>query len=82
MDLESITLSEISQRLYDMIYVEFKNYNKLVNKTKRSRFAEINNQLMVTWGESKGRRGNTGVREEKRLLSAYMKSYVWNFQKL
>ena len=48
MDLESITLSEISQILYDMIYVEFKNYNKLVNKTKRSRFTEINNQLMVT----------------------------------
>ena len=82
MDLESITLSEISQILYDMIYVEFKNYNKLVNKTKRSRFTEINNQLMVTWGESKGRRGNIGVREEKRLSLAYMKSYVWNFQKL
>ena len=47
MALESITLSEISQRqlLYDMIYVESKNYAKLVNKTKRSRFTEIDNQL-------------------------------------
>ena len=51
MDLESITLSEISQRLYDMIYVEFKNYNKLVNKTKRSRLTDIEDKLVVISGE-------------------------------
>ena len=53
MDLESITLSEISQILYDMIYVEFKNYNKLVNKTKRSRLTDIESKLVIISKEKK-----------------------------
>ena len=56
MDLEGITLSEISQRktntvLYHL-YEESKIYNKLVNITKkRSRLTDIGNKLVVTHGE-------------------------------
>ena len=31
--------------------MESKNYNKLVNKTKRSRFTDIENKLVVPSGE-------------------------------
>ena len=46
--------SEICQRKTNTVqyfYVESKNYNKLVNKTKkRSRLTDINNKLVVTSG--------------------------------
>jgi len=54
MNLESIMQSEICQRKTNTVqyfYVESKNYNKLVNKTKkRSRLTDINNKLVVTSG--------------------------------
>jgi len=54
MNLESIMQSEICQRKANTVqyfYVESKNYNKLVNKTKkRSRLTDINNKLVVTSG--------------------------------
>ena len=69
MDLEGITLSEISQTerqiLYDVTYVQnLKKYNKVVNITKRSRLTYIENKLVVTSGERE-RRGNIGVGEQE-----------------
>ena len=45
------------------MYVECKNYNKLVNKTKRSRLTDIENNLVATSGE----RGNIRVGGRKRV---------------
>ena len=57
--------------------MESKKYNKLVNKTKRSRLTDIENKLVVTSGEREEGRGNVGVGEkEKGLLWDYMKSCV------
>ena len=58
MDLEDIMLSEISQRKkntvwYDL-YVESKQYNKLVNITKSSWLTGTENKLVVTSGEGGG----------------------------
>ena len=51
--------SEMSDRerqiLWSHLYVESKKYNKLVNKTKRSRPTDIENMLVVTSGERQGR---------------------------
>ena len=59
MDLEGIMPSEMSDRerqiLWSHLYVESKKYNKLVNKTKRSRPTDIENMLVVTSGERQGR---------------------------
>ena len=57
-DLEDIMLSEISQRKkntvwYDL-YVEAKQYNKLVNITKSSWLTGTENKLVVTSGEGGG----------------------------
>ena len=41
--------------------MESKKYNKLVNKTKRSRLTDIDNKLVDTSGERKGGRDNIGV---------------------
>ena len=56
MDLESITLNEISQAEKDKycrisLLVESKNTIQLVNLTKRSRFTDIKNKLVVTSGK-------------------------------
>ena len=56
MDLESITLNEISQAEKDKycrisLLVASKNTIQLVNLTKRSRFTDIKNKLVVTSGK-------------------------------
>ena len=67
MDLESIMLSEISQRqiLYDITYMwNLKKKSKLVNitiKKKRYRLTDIENKLVVTSEEREAKRGNLGV---------------------
>ena len=43
--------------------MESKKYNKLVNKTKRNRFTDIENKLVITRGEREGKRDNIGVGE-------------------
>ena len=46
-------LSEISQRKVNTIYylnVEYKNYNKLGDKTKGSRLTDMKNKLMIISG--------------------------------
>ena len=65
MDLEGIMLSEISQRksntvLYHL-YVEFKEYNKLVNIIKKNRLRYREQTSGQQWAE-RSRRGNIGVR--------------------
>ena len=41
--------------------MEYKKYNKLMNKTTRNRLTDIKNKLVVTSGEREGGRGNTRV---------------------
>ena len=41
--------------------IESKNYNKLMNITKKNRFTDIDNKLVVTSGERGVGRGNIGV---------------------
>ena len=59
MDLEGITLSELSQKKVNTVwyhlYMESKKYNKLVNITKRSRLTDIENKLVVTSGGGEAR---------------------------
>ena len=69
MDLDSVMLSEIRVRklttVWYNLYLESKKYNKLVNitTTKKSRFIDIENKLVVTNGEREGGggRGKAGV---------------------
>ena len=62
MHLEDIMLSEISQRKINTVwyhlYVEFKNYNKFLNKLhKRCRLTDIENKLVVTSGGGRAIKG-------------------------
>lgn len=80
-DCEGLMRSEISQRKNDDVTHMWnpKKYNKLVNKTKRSRLADIENKLVVTsGGEGRGE----GQCRRRGLLGDHMKSHVWNFWKL
>ena len=66
MDLEGITLSEISQRrktntVWYHWYVVSKNYNKLVNIKKRSRLTDAENKLVFTSEEREEGKRKTGV---------------------
>ena len=65
MDLDGVTLSEISQTktntVWYHLYVESNKYNKLMNITKEN----IENKLMVTNGEREGRRGSIGVEDQE-----------------
>ena len=65
MDLESITLSEISQRKTNIVwyplYVEPKKYNKLGNITKKKQTHTYREQTSgYQWGEGRGKRQYRG----------------------
>ena len=65
MNLEGITLSEISQIQKDKYYMislilESKIYNKAVNITKKVELQIIENKLVFISGEMKGGRGKRG----------------------
>ena len=65
--MEDILLSEMSDRerhiLYDITYVESKNYSKLLTKlyNKKEANSQIQNELVVTGGE-RGERQHRGER--------------------
>ena len=75
MDLEAITLSEMSDRekqiLYDSIYnMESKKYIKLVNKTENKQTHRYREQTSGhQWGKG---RGNIGVRDKRYQLERYI----------
>jgi len=76
-------LSEISQTakdklLYDIVYVESKKHNKLVNKI-RWRLTDIENKPLVINRERGRWRGGIGIGKEG-LLWDYMKSCMWKFK--
>ena len=51
--------------------MEYKKYNKLVNKTKKEANSQMR-ELVATSGEREGGRGNTGVEGESLLWD------IWN----
>ena len=79
MDLEGITLSEISHTKTNTVryhlYVESKRNNNLVHVTKRSRLTDKENKLVGTSGEREGGRGNIGVGDEEFQTTRYEISY-------
>ena len=52
--LSKIIQTEKRQILYDITCVESKNYNNLVNITKKGADSQMGNQLVVTRGERGG----------------------------
>ena len=51
--------------------MEYKKYNKLMNKTTRNRLTDIKNKLVVTSGEREGGRGNIGLEGKRIIMGLY-----------
>ena len=61
--------------LYDITYVECKDYNKLVNITKKKQTHGCTEQISgYQWGEGRGEGQYRGREKKKGLLQDYMKS--------
>ena len=69
-DLEALLLKEVSQRERQILFVStnmwnLKNYNQLVNITKRSRLTDTESKLEVTCGEGEAGRTIKGWRSKR-----------------
>ena len=74
-----IILSEINQTerqiLYDITYMDSKNYNRLVNIIKKRKLKEIENKLVIISGEREEGRGKIRVGKEETQAIMYKISY-------